>query len=266
MSFKASKYKISTITVVGSVNCDINLKALFDNVCIEKFPYIEYIEHGDNKYTQNIKGHRQTKTKKTKRFDNQVTIILVDDDNRYNIKTFKNGNVQITGVKDIDKGYKCIDKLIEFIKLINNVSQNTVIPEKQVCQLRNTNYKVCLINSDFKVNFEIKRDILYKVLCKSFDVNCTYEPCIYPGVKIAYFVDNDIYNKSSYNGVCKCNTQCNGKKQSKCKRITIAIFQSGCVIITGANSIEHIEETYNFVNNILETYMDIIIRKKFIIE
>lgn len=228
MSFKASQYKISTITVVGSVNCDIHLKALFDNVCIEKFPYIEYIEHGDNKYTQNTKGQRQTKTKpKTKRFDNQVTIILLHEGNRYNIKTFKNGNVQITGVKDIKKGYACIDKLIEFLKLINIESQNTVISDKQLSQVSNTNYKVCLINSDFKVNFEIKRDILYKVFCKTFDVNCTYEPCIYPGVKIAYFVDNDTNISSSCNGVCKCTPQCNGKKQSKCKRITIAIFQSG---------------------------------------
>ena len=54
---------------------------------------------------------------------------------------------------------------------------------------------------------------------------------------------------------------CNGKSDT-CKKITIAVFQSGCVIITGANKIEHINVAYEFVCKLLKDNLDAIRRKK----
>ena len=52
---------------------------------------------------------------------------------------------------------------------------------------------------------------------------------------------------------------CNGKgKDNTCKKITIAVFNSGKIIITGGNSMEHIEIAYNFIYNFIESRKDII--------
>jgi len=99
---------------------------------------------------------------------------------------------------------------------------------------------------------------LYKIIVNEYGLFSTYEPCIYPGVNIKYFWNSEYNN----NGICKCTAKCNGKGKGNgngnCKKITIAAFQSGNVIITGARDIDQILVTYNFINNIFKNhYLDI---------
>jgi TATA-box binding protein (TBP) (component of TFIID and TFIIIB) len=47
------------------------------------------------------------------------------------------------------------------------------------------------------------------------------------------------------------NGKGNGLSDTNCKKITVAVFQSGCVIITGAQSKEQIDETYAWINKII---------------
>ena len=51
------------------------------------------------------------------------------------------------------------------------------------------------------------------------------------------------------------------KKHSVCKKITIAIFQSGCVIITGAQSLLQINEAYAWINEIIFSNKDSVEKK-----
>ena len=65
------------------------------------------------------------------------------------------------------------------------------------------------------------------------------------------------YNENAVvkNGVCKCPKFCNGQGDGSdiglCKRITIAIFQTGSIIITGARTQRQLDEAYEFINKIL---------------
>ena len=70
---------------------------------------------------------------------------------------------------------------------------------------------------------------------------------MYPGVNIKYYF-NSINN---HNGVCKCINKCNGKGKNCCKKITIAVFNSGKIIITGGQSYEHLNIAYDFINQII---------------
>ena len=46
--------------------------------------------------------------------------------------------------------------------------------------------------------------------------------------------------------------QCNGKgKNGACKRVTIAVFNSGNIIITGASKTEQLLECYHFITNLI---------------
>jgi len=90
------------------------------------------------------------------------------------------------------------------------------------------------------------------------NIYCTYESCTYPGVNIKFY-----YNKSNallneggelyYTGVCDCSTVCDGKSNGvvKCKKITIAVFKSGKIIITGAQTYEQLNIVYKFIKKIL---------------
>ena len=280
--YTPTPYRISTITAIGSVNSELDLDILYNNLnvvlsdtneelqydetqehkCIEKG--ILYVEYGKKKSNTYYKGFskkfliNRRKETSTKRFDNQLTVIYkFSQECIMNIKIFKNGHVQITGVKQINQGKEMIDILIEMIKEIAK-SEEAVVKDIQL--LENIGYKVALINSDFKIGFEIKRDKLYSVLINSYNNKCSFEPCIYPGVKIQYFWNSEYKCK---NGVCRCNDTCfvgkgTGYGENECKKITIAVFQSGCIIITGAQTTQQIDDAYNFITNILLKHVDIV--------
>ena len=258
LKFDATQYRISTITATGSVNSEVFLDRLYKMLAEHTPKEISYLEYGANKHELQSIGVKNTKTKNTKnkdekkrRFDNQLTIVMYYMENKYNIKLFKNGNVQITGVKSIEKGNDTVNYLIEIIRNIYLNHDKEVI--RSIEDLKNRDYRIRLINSDFKVNFEIRLDYLYNITTKKYKITCSYEPCIYPGAKIEYYYPN--------NGYCKCSGFCNGKSDA-CKKITIAVFQSGCVIITGANKIEHINVAYEFVCRLLKDNLESIRRKK----
>lgn len=258
-SFAPTHYKISTITATGSLPFEsIDLEQLYNAIPITE-PDVNteggfsYIEYGEKKGAVFAKGfHKKMvitrrKKKDSKRFDNQATVIIWMWNNesiiRTNMKVFKNANVQMTGLKTIDQGKKAI----EFMS--KHLSQATQFKSKEKL---NANYRIRLINSDYKLGIEIKRDILDKIV-QDYNIFCNYEPCIYPGVKIQYCynLENEVTN-----GVCKCSKKCNGKGQGHgdgdCKRVTISVFQSGCVIITGAQSTTQIDEAYMFINELIE--------------
>jgi len=241
-------YRISTITAVGNINTIINLQKLFD--LFIPTDNIIYMEYGKTKDISNFKGihpKKKNSKKKKKRFDNQATVFIkFEDDTHVNMKIFKNGKIQMTGLKKIKNGKVAINFLIDYLKelyLINKKNKDII---ETYDSMKLDNYKICLINSDFKFNTKIKRDNLFKYIINNTKLICSYEPCIYPGVKIQYF-HNDFNN-----GICECDDYCENKnKNSKCTKITIAIFESGCTIITGAKNLQQINATYKYIANLL---------------
>lgn len=281
-------YRISTITATGSVNTEIDLDVFYDSLRIidgeatdqNGILYAEYgkkksdtVYKGTSKKTQHSKRSiANNATDKdaitTKRFDNQVTIVyrladttVVSPKNALNVKIFKNGNIQITGIKHIDQGRKMIDVIIKILIDMYDAGNHTVVLDKN--QLKNINYTIRLINSDFKIGFPVKREFLYRVFVSEYENDCCFEPCIYPGVKIRYFFNT---NNISKDGICHCNKHCeigkgSGSGDGNCKKITVAVFQSGCVIITGAQSNDQIEEAYTFIRDVLLQNKDCIEKK-----
>jgi TATA-box binding protein (TBP) (component of TFIID and TFIIIB) len=261
LNFKPSPYKISTITATGGVNTEVNLDILYKSIEIldeknssdDGFMYIEFgRKKSDTFYRGTNKKLKVSRRKKVeaKRFDNQATVIVRYTENgaqlMVNMKIFKNGNVQITGLKYIDQGRVVINKLIAELKRIYVEDKGIV---KDYEKLDNIQYCIRLINSDFRIGFEIKRERLYRLLHTDYNIRSSYEPCIYPGVKVQYYWNSA--KNDNQNGICECSSHCQGKGSgdgpNECKKITIAIFQSGCIIITGAQCLKQIDDAYKFI-------------------
>ena len=173
-----------------------------------------------------------------------------------NLKLFRNGGVQMTGLKYEEEGIQCItDVLIPILK-----EHNTVIEDKYYTDGNNLyvdNYDIVMINSNYSTNFKIRRDILHTILNKNYGILASFEPCIYPGVNAKYYW-NENSLKGEFRGVCDCSGKCSGKGRGKgdgdCKKITISTFQSGSVIITGARNTKQIFDAYNFINEVFNNH------------
>ena len=237
--------KISTMTI--TCNLDTNL----DVVNIGK--YIELsengivtVKHGDKTRTLIVSKKNEKKKKKPRKaFYNQVTIIKRSKDGKNtNVKLFKNGSIQMTGCKGVNNFIEVMtilcNELLKTKAIIDPVTMNKIIIKPFVTNKENvdilkvTNIKVRMINSNFNIGFKLDREKLYALLLK-MNVECTYEPCVHACVNV----------KFEYNG----------------EKISIFVFESGSIIITGAKLREHVVNAYKYITTILyENYAKIFLR------
>jgi TATA-box binding protein (TBP) (component of TFIID and TFIIIB) len=220
------------------------------------------------------KKRRKSKknTLKKNRFDNQVTIIYKFSDKYIpNVKIFKNGNIQLTGIKDIKDTEHIVNHIINDIsEIYHNIDKGIIVntePDYKL-DLKYQNFKIRMINTDFKVysdpelknGFEIRRKEVHKLFINDQHNNkCSFQPGIYQGVKLEYFWNINNKNK---NGICSCPKYCYGKGTGQnigeCKKVTGALFESGSVLITGGITFEQVNETYKYICDFLVEHKDLI--------
>jgi TATA-box binding protein (TBP) (component of TFIID and TFIIIB) len=251
--------RVSTITSVAELNTPIDLELLFKNIEIND--KIKYIEKGElKKGTPNKKKRKSRKTKKTTVFFNQATLHF-HHEKIINVKLFNNGKIQMTGLKKENQGEYVIKELIKSIQMIDSKNDHKIFL-KSHDKYEYDNYRIALINSDFDYKKIINRDRLQEIMI-SMEMFSSFEPCIYPGVNIKYFYN---INNCGSKGICNCERSCNGKGDgiNTCRRVTVAVFNSGKIIITGAMNRDQLVECYSFINKVIDNNPQITANKQVI--
>lgn len=249
--------RISTMTAVSAINSDINLDNLYKNYVINDV--LTFIQHGSfgTKGESNKKKRKQRVPKKQKSFFNQVTLHVYCD-KIVNVKMFNNGKIQMTGLKYENHGEKVLDRLLPYIIKLDSESENKIL-NNDVIEYKPFN--IAMINSDFSIGYKVKREVVHRYIVDA-GMYSSYEPCIYPGVNIKYYYNTDTENTPNA-GICKCSNSCNGKGCGQgdglCKRITIVVFMSGEIMITGARCREHITICYDFITKMLNSKKELLI-------
>ena len=125
------------------------------------------------------------KKKKIKQqFYNQATIIVKPKENirNINIKIFTNGSISMTGCASEEDGSRGVQAIIDELKTYPEKFVNS----DEIKDLELIDYAITLINTDFTTSFKIMRDKLYDIIINKYNIFVTFEPVIYPGVKISY--------------------------------------------------------------------------------
>ena len=131
-------------------------------------------------------------------------------------------------------------------KVNNKVLEKILYKNNKIIQI--SKYNITLINSDFYVGFKLDRTKVHDFILNECNLFCDFDPCIYQGVLVKFYWNNI---KNIQNGVCNCSIPCNGKGSGngngECKKITISIFQSGYIIITGKTNRKEINYIYDYI-------------------
>ena len=96
-----------------------------------------------------------------------------------------------------------------------------------------------MINSNYKINLNVNRKKLFEILTMK-KIKSSYEKCIRACVIVKY---------------------CPKIKNEEEKDVSLFVFEKGNIIITGARNLEHIVESYNYMNDIIIEHIDEIIKK-----
>lgn len=275
MQVSFSPYKISTITSNTNIvnkegeKCKIDLKLLFnciavsDNDEVGRFIYIQFF-HNKTRHARGIyppkkrrsaanscvcEGECCCKCGKKRQFDNQVTLIYKMTDGYYpNLKVFQNGNIQMTGSRSLEDTLPVIDYIINEINKLRDVLL--------IDEVFGANFIVRMINTDFTVynnddRCYINRKKLHDLLIKDNDIISWFDPCSkYHGVKIEYRWYKDY----------PCNHGCRKAGfpepvkgfNGDVKDIAILVFKSGKIIMTGAVSMEQLDEVYEYICGVIK--------------
>lgn len=252
-------YRVSTITCNGIVGTSVNLSLFFQNVDIQEdvgFIYAEYkgTQHRGKKAKEkrSKKKEDSQETKEKKCFDNQVTVIYrLPTGHCPNIKLFRNGNIQMTGIRTEEEGQQMVEDMATELRRIYDTGITDVVDK--IDSLGARDFKIRMINSNFSASYRIRRKDLHKLLISSkYGNTSNFQATSYPGVKLYYYWNN---GNSQKDGVCRCVTPCYGKGtgngDGECKKVTVSVFESGNVLITGANHFAQVNEAYAYICNIL---------------
>jgi TATA-box binding protein (TBP) (component of TFIID and TFIIIB) len=252
--------RVSTMVITAHWGSPIQLASVFESLKNYILPLwypaegVLKIEYGNRVLGWSYKDVFTNRKISDKTFFNQSTIVVrrkVEDEKEnhwkeVNIKLFANGGIQMTGVTSEAFARSALDWLYELIQ---------TFPESPFTQpVHIHRFSVQLINTDYSINRFINQDALHKLLINEYNLFSMLEKTIYQGVNTKYFYNST--NKQS--GICSCEKICKGQGmgdgEGQCKRITMSIFRTGKVIITGARQMKQIETAYEFLNEIFQKH------------
>ncbi len=268
MEFNKTPLRISTMVITAHWGTPINLGIVFDALRDYIIPLwypnegVLKIEYGARVLGWSYKDVFTNRKISDKTFFNQSTIVVrrkvtdvkeekeeteaTETWKEVNIKLFANGGIQMTGVTSESFAKAALDWLYELIQ---------TFPESPFDQKVNIyRFSVQLINTDYSINRFINQDALHKLLINEYNLFSMLEKTIYQGVNTKYFFNTT--NRRP--GICSCEKICKGQGtgdgEGLCKRITMSIFRTGKIIITGARQMKQIETAYEFLNQIFERH------------
>ncbi len=267
-AYTKTNLRISTMVITAHWGTQINLEKLFNSLPNIMIP-IWYPDEGILKYEHknmvlgtSYKDIFTNRKITSKSFFNQSTMVLrrkiieetkeeVKDDTNIkwkelNVKLFANGGIQMTGVTSEEFAREAIEWLLSIILSLPES------PFKDKPSIHR--FSVQLINTDYAINKFINQDMLHKILVDEYNLFSMLEKTIYQGVNTKFFFNTN----NNGTGICNCNTICKGQGtgngDGECKRITMSIFRTGRIIITGARQLEQIRTAYTFLNKIFDKH------------
>ena len=266
--FKKTALRISTMTVTANWGMPINPNIIIEQIQPSLIPIwypgegILKFEHRGNVLGAAYKDIFTNRKVTTKSFFNQSTIVLrkfVSETagwKEVNIKLFANGGIQMTGVNSKEFAVDSVMILLGILRTLPKSPFQDIPPPTTVQKI-----SVPLINTDYSLDHDIQQDNLHKILIEKYNLFSMLEKTIYQGVNTKYF-----YNKTGQKaGICTCEKFCkgqgNGSGEGECKRITMSIFRTGRIIITGAREMDQINAAYDFLNGVFEAHSSEVLLK-----
>lgn len=265
---KATPLRISTKVITANMGTTMNAKNLFESIQQILIPVwwpgegVLKMEHEKSVIGYASRDMFSKRGVSDKTFFNQSTIVLrksINSDHtqfkEVNVKLFGNGGIQMTGIPAEEFAKGTLQWLLDELQKV----QAPVFASKPEL----TKFKVQLINSDYQVAHAINRIALHTILSQNYGLFSTFESTIYQGVNTKYYY-NDQHPDKNRPGICLCTKRCRGQGSGsgpgECKRITMSVFQTGKIIITGGRYLFQLEEAYHFLNKVLQHHAHEILR------
>jgi hypothetical protein len=181
------------------------------------------------------------------------------------VKVFNTGKMEIPGVFNKEHLQIVKKKLLALLEplLLKNY-QEQIVGEDQIDIVDEDKLKIIepvkdenvLINSNFNCGFYIDRERLYNILTSKYGIECSFDPCSYPGVKCKYYFNNqNSFDKKEQTGQIlnedrkmKMSDLGDYKKYTE---VSFMVFRTGSCLIVGNCSEQILRFIFQFLKDVL---------------
>jgi len=218
-----SDLSISTMTVCFNFNQYIDLKLLNENL-----PANLKVSYNPGSKKSKVPKKRGTDSFYNS-FDIKITVVDNETFSNVSIFIFPNGKVKAAGPRTVGTINVLIEEIINIINFVPGTVEN---PDKLAAE----NIKIQMICSDFKIKpikdepdgWCIKQEDLKNILVREHSLSATFSALSrYPGINLKY------------------------PSSEPDKQISLLIFRSGSIIITGAKNPTDILNSYKFITSVI---------------
>ena len=226
------EYRISTMTCIYQFGTQLDEYTLYDIAESIVKDSQETYDRNQSEYKvvgmecfdkpivgQQIKKKRGKLSKR--KFRNQMTMIVWsrEGDKYIKVKLFRTGKAQMTGVRSERDGKGCVQYLIN---LLNHYKEELKLSiGDSELTWKDASWSIAMMNGDFDVKKKISREYLHSIVCPRYGIVSNLDADTYPGVIMKHTIGE--------------------------KKVTVSVFSSGKVIITGANARSQIENCVRLV-------------------
>jgi hypothetical protein len=164
------------------------------------------------------------------------------------IKVFNTGKMEIPGIVH----YRVLEKVKELV--LDILRPHLSIP---VMFVENSHEDHVLINSNFNCGFFVNRERIHAILSgEKYEIESSYDPCSYPGVKCKFYYNHDWgFDRTRQNGRIvasdrnlKMSELTDNKKYTE---VSFMIFRTGSGLIVGNCTEKVLRFIFEFIKDIL---------------
>ena len=164
------------------------------------------------------------------------------------VKVFNTGKMEIPGILNA--------ALLEIIKVMVLEILQPFFENIKLEYVENLKYENVLINSNFNCGFYINREKLHYILSKKYNIESSFDPCNYPGVKCKYYYNNNISSDDTKQTGNIDAEDCHMKmselgESKKYTEVSFMIFRTGSCLILGNCSERILLFIFDFLKNLL---------------
>jgi len=157
------------------------------------------------------------------------------------VKIFNTGKLEIPGIQNDDI-------LDQVLVLLTNTLRPFIKSDIPLSYIKGK-CETVLINSNFNCGYLINRDRMFDLLKYKYKINCSYDPCSYPGIQSEFYYDPQITVQTGRQPLSTV-------KKSQITKISFMVFRTGSVLIVGKCTESVLDEIYCFVKTLLENEYD----------
>lgn len=223
--------KLSTMVVLYNMNFKLNTDSILHNLPLnESIIKIEkrgVLRRGESSRDKIKRRSKQEVKNKTGFGHNSITIVMKNSGigfpmKEITIKIFQNGVFHLTGILDDSYDSECMRILCNTLWELPNAIQEKPLNYEIIRR------RVVLMNYTTELNPKttVPRETFYNILKKVSEVNVSYNPDVYPGIKIQF--ENNW---------------------------TAKIFRTGKIILTGITTKNDCEKFVVILDNLLKKYL-----------